>query len=106
MTRTERASYPRAIVKDRSEPKNAMDKRIPKNGAGPHNWGSLEDEPELEAQAEYDEEQELQEDGPPCCIDADLFPQSRQMTSPRRATVSVARALSLSPKETERKRGK
>ena len=55
MTRTERASYPRAINKDRSESKNAMDKSLPKHGAGPHNWGSYEDE----LAADYDEEEEV-----------------------------------------------
>ena len=48
MTRTARASYPNALNKDRSEAKNGMDKHIPKKGAGPHNWGRLEDELELE----------------------------------------------------------
>ncbi|KAK7680401.1 hypothetical protein QCA50_016641 [Cerrena zonata] len=59
MTRTERASYPRAINRDRSESKNAMDKSLPKHGAGPHNWGSYEDELDLETSADYDEEEEV-----------------------------------------------
>ncbi|OSD01000.1 hypothetical protein PYCCODRAFT_1436782 [Trametes coccinea BRFM310] len=62
MTRTVRASYPDAIAKDRSEPKNGMDKHIPKDGAGPHNWGRLEDEYELEAAALEDEQAELEEE--------------------------------------------
>ncbi|KAI8989002.1 hypothetical protein BD414DRAFT_415177 [Trametes punicea] len=62
MTRTVRASYPDAIIKDRSEPKNGMDKHIPKQGAGPHNWGRLEDEYELEAAAIADEQAELEEE--------------------------------------------
>ena len=56
MTRTARAAYPHALNKDRSEAKNGMDKRIPKRGAGPHNWGSLDDELELESAALEDEE--------------------------------------------------
>lgn len=56
MTRTERATSPRAIIKDRSESKTGIDKHTPKNGAGPHNWGSLMDERELEEAAVYDEE--------------------------------------------------
>ncbi|KAH9925008.1 uncharacterized protein BXZ73DRAFT_103386 [Epithele typhae] len=59
MTRTARSAYPSALNKDRSESKNGLDKRIPKNGAGPHNWGSLEDELELESAAYDDEEVEL-----------------------------------------------
>ncbi|KZV92346.1 hypothetical protein EXIGLDRAFT_749733 [Exidia glandulosa HHB12029] len=44
MTRTERATHPRALVKDRSESKSGLDKRVQKNGAGAHGWGSLADE--------------------------------------------------------------
>ena len=61
MTRTARSAYPSALNKDRSEAKNGMDKRIPKKGAGPHNWGSLEDELELENAALDDEQAELDE---------------------------------------------
>ncbi|KAI0366526.1 hypothetical protein BV20DRAFT_1115260 [Pilatotrama ljubarskyi] len=61
MTRTARASYPSAIAKDRSEAKNGMDKHIPKDGAGPHNWGRLEDEYELESAALEDEQAEFEE---------------------------------------------
>ncbi|KAI0658072.1 hypothetical protein C8Q70DRAFT_1107001 [Cubamyces menziesii] len=61
MTRTARASYPSAINKDRSEAKNGMDKHIPKGGAGPHNWGRLEDEYELESAALEDEQAEFEE---------------------------------------------
>ncbi len=61
MTRTARASYPNALNKDRSEAKNGMDKRIPKKGAGPHNWGRIEDELEIENAALEDEEAEFAE---------------------------------------------
>ncbi|KAI0695075.1 hypothetical protein C8T65DRAFT_709143 [Cerioporus squamosus] len=61
MTRTARASYPSALAKDRSEAKNGMDKHIPKGGAGPHNWGRLEDELELENAALEDEEAEFED---------------------------------------------
>ncbi|KAH8102041.1 hypothetical protein BXZ70DRAFT_1076638 [Cristinia sonorae] len=63
MTRTERAAFPRAIIKDRTESRSGMDKRTPKQGAGPHNWGSLIDERELEDGADYDEAQELEAEG-------------------------------------------
>ena len=59
MTRTARASYPNAINKDRSEAKNGMDKHIPKRGGGSYNWGSLEDELDLETAAFEDEQAEL-----------------------------------------------
>ena len=61
MTRTARASYPNALNKDRSEAKNGMDKHIPKKGAGPHNWGRLEDELDLENAALQDEEADFEE---------------------------------------------
>ncbi|TFY66522.1 hypothetical protein EVG20_g4571 [Dentipellis fragilis] len=62
MTRTERATSPRALLKDRSEAKNGMDASIRKGGAGAHNWGSLDDEARLEDEADLDEEQAFQED--------------------------------------------
>ena len=58
MTRTERATSPRAILKDRSESRSGMDKRTPKGGAGTHNWGSLMNERDYEDAALYDEEGE------------------------------------------------
>ena len=54
MTRTERATSRRAIIKDRSEPKSGINKHLPKNGAGSHNWGSFNDELGLEAAVVYD----------------------------------------------------
>ncbi|KAG5643937.1 hypothetical protein DXG03_009349 [Asterophora parasitica] len=62
MTRTARASFPRAIVRDRSESKSGLDKSVRKNGGGPHNWGSLADEKDLEFAALDDEELELEEE--------------------------------------------
>lgn len=61
MTRTERAAFPRAIIKDRAESKSGMDKHIPKNGAGTHNWGSLLEERDLEEAAQFDEVQDFEE---------------------------------------------
>ena len=63
MTRTERATSPRAILKDRSVPRNAMGQELKKDGAGTHNWGSLRYEQELEDQAQFDEERELENEG-------------------------------------------
>ena len=59
MTRTARASFPRATNRDRSESKSGLDKSLRKGGAGGHNWGSLADERDLEDAAYYDEETEL-----------------------------------------------
>ncbi|PAV18399.1 hypothetical protein PNOK_0524100 [Pyrrhoderma noxium] len=56
MTRTERATSPRAILKDRSESKSGYDKSLRKGGAGPHNWGAMRDEMELEREALEDAE--------------------------------------------------
>jgi len=63
MTRTERATYPRAIIKDRSEARNAMNKHTPKSGAGSHNWGDLQHERDYEEAGLQDEEDEFREDG-------------------------------------------
>ncbi|KAG5653784.1 hypothetical protein H0H81_010454 [Sphagnurus paluster] len=62
MTRTARASFPRAIVRDRSESKSGLDKSIRKNGAGAHSWGSLADEKDLEYAAMDDEELEFEQE--------------------------------------------
>ncbi|KAJ8521593.1 hypothetical protein ONZ45_g1777 [Pleurotus djamor] len=59
MTRTERSVNPRAVIRDRSESKSGLDKSMPKNGAGTHNWGSFADERELEDAALADEQQDL-----------------------------------------------
>jgi len=56
MTRTERATFPRALVRDRSESKSGLDKSLRKGGNGHHNWGSLANESYLEAAALDDEE--------------------------------------------------
>lgn len=58
MTRTERAGFPRALLRDRSESKSGLDKSVRKNGSGQHNWGSINDERYLEAAALADEEEE------------------------------------------------
>ncbi|KAL5523414.1 hypothetical protein ACEPAG_7587 [Sanghuangporus baumii] len=56
MTRTQRASSPRAIIRDRSISRSGYDKSLRKGGAGQHNWGSVHDELELEHEALEDEE--------------------------------------------------
>ncbi|KAF8189159.1 hypothetical protein K438DRAFT_1593552 [Mycena galopus ATCC 62051] len=44
MTRTSRSASLRSILKDRSENKTGVNSNMRKNGAGAHNWGSLENE--------------------------------------------------------------
>jgi hypothetical protein len=63
MTRTSRAAFPRALVKDRSESKSGHrdDKNVRKGGAGAHGWGSLADEKALEDAALNDEQLEFYE---------------------------------------------
>ncbi|KAI0088374.1 hypothetical protein BDY19DRAFT_950596 [Irpex rosettiformis] len=72
MTRTERATSPRAMLKDRSESKTGIDKHTPKGGAGTHNWGSLKDERDIEEEAIYDEEQDIEKS------EANVPPQPRR----------------------------
>lgn len=59
MTRTERAAFPRALMRDRSESKSGLDKSLRKGGGGHHNWGSIADESYLEAAALEDGQQAL-----------------------------------------------
>ena len=59
MTRTERATFPRALIRDRSESKSGLDKSLRKGGGGTHNWGSIADEGYLEAAALEDEQESL-----------------------------------------------
>ncbi|KXN80694.1 hypothetical protein AN958_08362 [Leucoagaricus sp. SymC.cos] len=68
MTRTERAAYPRAVNRDRSESRTGLDPSLRKGGAGNHNWGSLADERRLEDTAlddeEYEEADEIEAEAP------------------------------------------
>lgn len=56
MTRTERATFPRALIRDRSESKSGLDKSLRKGGSGLYNWGSIHDE---EAALEAEQQQTL-----------------------------------------------
>ena len=105
MTRTERATSPRAIIKDRSESRSGMDKHTPKGGAGQHNWGSLMRERDLEEAALYDEEIEEEESGgmnipvAPLCDQApNFFPCAVQPPRPE----EPRKQSSLSVSEEER----
>lgn len=61
MTRTERATSPRALLKDRSEARNGYDNSLRKGGAGAHNWGSLDDEGRFEREGQDDEADDFDE---------------------------------------------
>lgn len=63
MTRTARAAHPHALIKDRSVSKNGMGLRLPKGGAGGHNWGDLSREQYLEEAASYDEQEDIVQQG-------------------------------------------
>ncbi|KAI6165287.1 hypothetical protein EDD17DRAFT_278353 [Pisolithus thermaeus] len=59
MTRTERAAYPRAAMRDRSLSKSGLDNHLRKGGGGHHNWGNLAEEEYLEAAAREDSAHEF-----------------------------------------------
>ncbi|KAJ7802531.1 hypothetical protein B0H14DRAFT_2732641 [Mycena olivaceomarginata] len=62
MTRTARSASLRSILKDRSESKTGLNNNLRKNGGGAHNWGSLENERDLEFAGIDDGQQELDEE--------------------------------------------
>ncbi|EKM57322.1 uncharacterized protein PHACADRAFT_255021 [Phanerochaete carnosa HHB-10118-sp] len=82
MTRTERSTSLRAIMKDRSQPRNAMGQELKKDGAGPHNWGALRYEQELEEDAQFDGEREYDGEEAP-------VPREEGTTSARRPSVTL-----------------
>ncbi|KAJ7111429.1 hypothetical protein C8R44DRAFT_799479 [Mycena epipterygia] len=59
MTRTSRSASLRSVLKDRSESKTGLNNALRKNGGGAHNWGSLENERDLEFAGIDDGQQEL-----------------------------------------------
>ncbi|KAJ7672390.1 hypothetical protein DFH06DRAFT_1293173 [Mycena polygramma] len=62
MTRTARSASLRSILKDRSESKTGLNNNLRKNGGGAHNWGSLENERDLEFAGIDDGQHELEEE--------------------------------------------
>ncbi|KAF8324017.1 hypothetical protein DL93DRAFT_2162110 [Clavulina sp. PMI_390] len=62
MTRTARATYPRAATRDRSQSKSGLDAAMKKGGAGQHAWGSLGDEYVHERDGELDALAQPEED--------------------------------------------
>ncbi|KAF7291282.1 hypothetical protein MIND_01272000 [Mycena indigotica] len=61
MTRTARSASLRSVLKDRSENKTGVSGALRKNGGGAHNWGSLENERDLEFAGMDDGHAELEE---------------------------------------------
>ncbi|KAJ3732809.1 hypothetical protein DFJ43DRAFT_1153893 [Lentinula guzmanii] len=59
MTRTARAAFPRAIIKDRSQSRSGLGKVMKKEGAGSHNWGKLGEIETVGSELDYDSEGEL-----------------------------------------------
>ena len=71
MTRTERATSPRALRRDRSENKDGVDTSMRKGGAGAHNWGSLDEEARAEREGLADEQLDVKaaiDDGDSICV--------------------------------------
>ncbi|KAJ7742591.1 hypothetical protein B0H16DRAFT_1563077 [Mycena metata] len=62
MTRTSRSASLRSVLKDRSESKTGLNNNLRKNGGGAHNWGSLENERDLEFAGIDDGQHELDEE--------------------------------------------
>ncbi|KAH9474445.1 hypothetical protein JR316_0012904 [Psilocybe cubensis] len=83
MTRTARAAYPRAVIKDRSESRSGLDTSLRKSGAGHHNWGALADERTLETAALEDDQLEEEEVGETANPIEDTN-SSRSMSPPRK----------------------
>jgi len=94
MTRTARAAYPRAIIKDRSESRSGLDPSIRKSGAGHHNWGSLADELHLETAAIDDESLEEREtEAPP--VSASLIDSNSSTRCKRSLSLSLHKSNML-----------
>ncbi|KIM25707.1 hypothetical protein M408DRAFT_331057 [Serendipita vermifera MAFF 305830] len=107
MTRTARSTHPRAMLKDRSESRNGLDKTVKKGGAGAHSWGDVMEELEdnwddvgeesqdnlkPETQPEItatDQKERLQPDTDNAPSDPVALPQ-RRSTRRRAASVSVS----------------
>jgi len=90
MTRTARASYPRAIVKDRSLSRTGLDRSVHKHGAGQHNWGSILDHTKS---FDFDDgENDIQED-------SDEF----QLADDTSSSVGTADSTDVSPDGTRKR---
>ncbi|CAE6512195.1 unnamed protein product, partial [Rhizoctonia solani] len=91
MTRTERAAYPRAMLKDRlnsSEARNGMDKSMKKGGAA-GGWGTLHDEIEV-GHDNYDERDEARDEvGDNMTTSSGLSDARKSPELPRRSSITM-----------------
>ncbi|KAF8957537.1 hypothetical protein BDZ97DRAFT_1924552 [Flammula alnicola] len=107
MTRTARAAYPRAIIKDRSESRSGLDSSMRKSGAGQHNWGSIADERQLENAALEDVSLDEEESGEPHAATEDLAASSsstRSVSPSHKSEISSSPSAGLSQEELEKAR--
>ncbi|KAH7316398.1 hypothetical protein B0J17DRAFT_349731 [Rhizoctonia solani] len=88
MTRTERATYPRAVNKDRSEARNGMDKSMKKGGAA-GGWGTLEDEIAV-GHDEYNEREEARDEvNDNMTVSSGLSDARKSPEMPRRSSITM-----------------
>lgn len=87
MTRTERASSPRALLKDRSLARNGMDKSLKKGGAA-GGWGTLSDEIAT-GHDEYDYDEARDELGDNMTMSSGASDARKSPEMPRRASITL-----------------
>ncbi|QRV85036.1 peptidyl-prolyl isomerase D (cyclophilin D) [Ceratobasidium sp. AG-Ba] len=98
MTRTERAAYPRALAKDRSEARNGYDRSLKKGGAG--GWGTLDDDIAVQ-QEDYDahEREEARDEVNDAVTTSSGASDARKSPElPRRASITMTEEESKMPK--------
>jgi len=103
MTRTARAAYPRAVIKDRSESRSGLDTSMRKAGAGHHNWGSLADERQLEFAASNDKDFEEEEPAVPLSASEDTS-STRSVSPAAKPEMSRSFTSEMSEEELEKAR--
>ncbi|KAJ3814896.1 hypothetical protein EV368DRAFT_16647, partial [Lentinula lateritia] len=92
MTRTAKAAFPRAIIKDRSQSRSGFSKKMKKGGAGSHNWGKL-GEIENENELEYDSEGDSAQMTRSSVNDEIPTPRKRSTSSPNESEIEAAKQL-------------
>ena len=92
MTRTARAAFPRAIIKDRSQSRSGFSKEMKKGGAGSHNWGKL-GEIENENELEYDSEGDSAQMTRSSVNDEISTPRKRSTSFPNESEIEAAKQL-------------
>ncbi|CAE6480529.1 unnamed protein product [Rhizoctonia solani] len=87
MTRTERSAYPRAVLKDRSEARNGMDRSLKKGGAA-GGWGTIQDEI-AGGQDDYEREEARDEVGDNMTTSSGMSDARKSPEMPRRASITM-----------------